>query len=194
MDNNERTTLIWIDMEMTGLNPETCHIVQMAMVLTDVDLNELAEPLDLTIWQPDSVLETMSPFVREMHRSSGLLDAIRTSSITVADAERRTMEILTTHVPYRQGRLCGNSIGQDRRFIAQFMPCLDGYLHYRQVDVSSLKELAAWWYKEKYIKPTEGKHTALFDIRQSIEELKYYRDTVMKPARVKAASTKPPGR
>jgi oligoribonuclease len=176
----ERTVLAWVDLEMTGLDPETCAIVQFAMVLTDTELNDVAPPIELTIWQPESVLGTMSPFVRAMHERSGLLEKIRASQIAVADAERETLELLSRHAPYRSARLCGNSIGQDRRFLVKYMPVLEGYFHYRQVDVSSIKELAGWWYGGKFEKPETGKHTALHDVRQSIAELQHYRKTVFR--------------
>lgn len=175
-------TLVWMDLEMTGLDPESCHIVQMALILTDAELNELDVPLEITIWQPDSVLETMTPYVRAMHEKSGLLEQIRRSTISVDVAEHRALEIVSQHCGYRTARLCGNSIGQDRRFLYKYMPRLEGYLHYRQVDVSSIKELAYWWYGVRYEKnDNEGaKHTALYDIRQSIAELKFYREQVFR--------------
>ena len=168
--------LVWMDLEMTGLDPETCAIVQMAIIVTNSQLEELAPPLDLTIWQPEPVLATMSPFVRAMHEKSGLLAAIRRSEVSVLEAEHEAMKLITPRAPFRIGRLCGNSIGQDRRFLCKYMPMLEGYLHYRQVDVSSIKELALWWKNIKYSKAEGGQHTALFDIRQSIAELKYYRE------------------
>jgi len=176
--NQKETIYVWVDMEMTGLDPETCVIVQVAMVLTDTQLNEILRPIELTIWQPESVLMTMSPFVRAMHEKSGLLDLVRKSQVSLEDAERDLMEILTKHCVYRSGRLCGNSIYQDRRFLAKYLPAIESYLHYRQIDVSSVKELASAWYKAKYEKSDVGKHTALHDIRQSIAELKYYRQQV----------------
>jgi oligoribonuclease len=172
--------LAWLDLEMTGLDPESCAIVQLGMILTGPDLEELAPPLELTIWQPDSVLAQMSPFVRAMHEKSGLFEQVRSSQVSLADAEREAMELLSQHAPYRAARLCGNSIGQDRRFLVKYMPTLDGYLHYRQVDVSSLKELAGWWYDSKFEKPDVGKHTALHDVQQSIAELKYYRQSIFR--------------
>src|SRR6476659_2775460 len=130
-----------MDLEMTGLDPETCGIVQMAIILTDTHLNEVAPPLELTIWQPPAVLEAMSPFVRAMHQKSGLLPHIEKSEVSVEDAEHEAMRLIAPHAPYRTARLCGNSIGQDRRFLVKYMPRLEGYLHYRQIDVSTLKEL-----------------------------------------------------
>lgn len=173
---NDEQIFVWLDMEMTGLNPENCVIVQMAMILTDSHLNELAEPLEITIWQPDAVLTHMIPYVRRMHENSGLLEQIRRSTTSVEEAEHQAMEILSRHATYRTARLCGNSISQDRRFMYKYMPSFESYLHYRHIDVSTLKELAERWYGLKFKKPNEGKHTALHDVRQSIAELKYYRE------------------
>lgn len=177
----ERQVLAWLDLEMTGLDPETCAIVQLGLILTDQNLDELAPPLELTIWQPEPVLATMTPFVRSMHERSGLLEQIRASQVSVDDAEREALELIAKHAPYRSARLCGNSIGQDRRFLVKYMPVLEGYLHYRQVDVSSIKELAGWWYNTKFEKPDLGKHTALHDVQQSIAELRFYRKAVFRP-------------
>lgn len=172
--------LAWIDLEMTGLDPETCAIVQMAIIITDRDLNELADPLEVTIWQPESVLEAMSPYVRRMHEKSGLLEKIRASKVSTDEAEQETMALLTQHATFRTARLCGNTVGQDRRFLVKYMPALETYLHYRNIDVSTVKELAHWWHNIKFGKPEEAKHTALFDIRQSIQELRFYRREVFR--------------
>ena len=182
MTRKPEPRLVWMDLEMTGLDPERCAIVQMAIIITDHELRQLAEPLDVGVWQPDSVLETMSPFVRDMHQRSGLLDKIRSSPVALEDAERMGLELITAHAPFRTARLCGNSIGQDRRFLYAYMPALENYLHYRQIDVSTLKELAGWWYDVRFEKTDvhSEKHTALYDIRQSIEELRYYREHIMK--------------
>ncbi len=177
---NRNNVLVWIDLEMTGLDPETCVIVEMAMILTDPELNELTKPLDICIWQPDSVLETMTPFVRKMHTKTGLVDKIRTSTVGLEDAEQEALAVLSKHADYRTARLCGNSVWQDRRFLMKYMPRFEGYMHYRQVDVSTIKELAGWWYKTSYAKSEDAHHTALFDIRQSLEELKFYRSQVFK--------------
>jgi oligoribonuclease len=176
----QEQVLCWLDLEMTGLDPETCAIVQLAMVLTDPKLKPLAPPLELTIWQPDSVLATMSPFVRAMHEKSGLLSQIRASQISLAEAEQEALGLLTRHAGYRSARLCGNSIGQDRRFLVKYMPAFDGYLHYRQIDVSTLKELASWWYGIKFDKPDTGKHTALHDVMQSLAELEHYQKNIFR--------------
>ena len=182
MKDNKSPVLVWLDMEMTGLDPATCAIVQMAIIITDTQLNELAQPLELTIWQPPSVLEAMGPFVRAMHSKSGLLAQISRSEVSVEDAEQEAMRLVTAHAPYRTARLCGNSIAQDRRFMFKYMPAFEQYLHYRSIDVSTLKELGQWWHGLKFSKPDDGQHTALFDIRQSIAELKYYRENLIKSA------------
>ena len=178
--NLRDNALIWIDLEMTGLDPETCGIVQIGMIITDPELNELGPPWEVTVWQPESVLERMSPFVRNMHEKSGLLPKIRASQVAVEDAARQAIELVSKQVAYRAGRLCGNSVWQDRRFLLKEMPVFEAYLHYRQIDVSTLKELAHNWYKKAYPKPQTGEHTALFDIQQSIAELKYLRKEIMR--------------
>lgn len=167
---------VWLDLEMTGLDDKTCVVLQMAMVITDGSMNELAM-LEQTIWQPDSALETMVPFVRQMHTDNGLLEAVRASTVGQAEAEQRSIEVLLQHVPYRKGVLAGNSIWQDRRFLLRHMPHFEQCLHYRQIDVSTIKVLAREWYGGKGEAPGKAsKHTALDDIRASIAELKWYRD------------------
>ena len=178
--NHLQNVLVWMDLEMTGLYPESCHIVQLAMIITDRNLTQITEPVEIDIWQPESVLDTMIPFVRNMHEKSGLLERIRKSKISVEEAEKDVMGTIAQFAGYKTARLCGNSISQDRLFIAKYMPTLHGYLHYRQVDVSTVKELAMWWHGVKYEKPDDGKHTALHDIQQSIAELKYFREKVFK--------------
>lgn len=173
-------TLAWLDLEMTGLEPDRCAIVQMALIVTDVQLTPLAPPLDIAIWQPEPVLEAMSPFVRRMHEKSGLLAQVRKSETSVEEAEQQALKLVSQHAPYRTARLCGNSIAQDRRFLFRYMPSFENYLHYRQLDVSTLKELASWWYDMKFNKPDSGQHTALFDIQQSIAELKFYREHLLR--------------
>src|SRR5262245_58936069 len=132
-------------MEMTGLDPARCVPVQVADVITTSDLVEL-DNLELTIWQPESALATMEPFVRNMHTQNGLLEQVKKSEISRAEAEKRMMALLTRWTPYREGILCGNSIHTDRRFLQEYFPVFEGYLHYRMVDVSSLKELVRRWY------------------------------------------------
>lgn len=181
--DNRPLRLVWVDLEMTGLDPETCVIVEIAVVITGADLAPIAE-LERVVWQPDEALARMDPFVRAMHEKSGLDGRIRASKTSLRDAERDVMALVTTHCAFREGVLAGNSIHQDRRFLARHMPLLEGSLHYRQVDVSSLKVLAEAWYgpRAKYAK--DGKtHTALDDIRGSIAELAHYRQSLfVKPA------------
>lgn len=172
--------LAWIDLEMTGLDPESDVIVQAALVVTDGNLETLEE-LALDVWQPESALDRMTPFVRDMHTQTGLLDRVRASKVDLVAAERRLLERIAGWCTY-PAVLCGNTIGQDRRFIDRYMPGLAGYLHYRSIDVTSVKQLARLWYGESavYAKPEAGKHDAVHDIHQSIAELAHYRSTVFK--------------
>lgn len=174
-----KPVFVWLDLEMTGLDPKTCAIVEMAIIITDSALNPLAQPLELVIWQPESVLATMSPFVRELHTKTGLLPRVQRSEVSLQEAEQEAMRLVTSHAPYRTARLCGNSIHTDRAFLQAHMPQLEGYLHYRQVDVSTIKELASSWYGHSYRKGDGPQHTARFDIEQSILELKHYREQIM---------------
>jgi oligoribonuclease len=174
----DETRFVWVDLEMTGLDDKTCAVIQMAMIITDSALKEIAM-LEQTIWQPDSVLETMSPFVRNMHTENGLLAKVRASQTSLAEAEQRAQELLLQHVPYRKGILAGNSIWQDRRFMLRHMPHFEQCLHYRQIDVSTIKVLSKSWYGGKGDPPSKAStHTALEDIRASIHELAWYRDHV----------------
>jgi oligoribonuclease len=176
--------LVWMDLEMTGLDPATDVIVEIATVVTDDQLDIVAEGPDLVIHQPDDVLATMDPVVNEMHTRSGLLDAIRTSDISLADAGAATLAFIRTNAPEpRSVPLCGNSIGTDRRFLAAYLPEIEDYLHYRSIDVSAVKELVRRWYpKLAQARPQKvGLHRALDDIKESIEELRYYRQRVFVP-------------
>ena len=169
--------LIWIDLEMTGLNPETDLIIEIATVVTDKDLNILAQGPALAINQPDSVLLTMDDWNQKHHGESGLIDRVRASMILTPDAEQLTLEFVKEWVPEGVSPMCGNTVGQDRRFLVKYMPKLEAYFHYRSIDVSTLKELAARWapkIKDGFKKET--KHEALADIVESIEELRYYRE------------------
>lgn len=172
--------LVWIDLEMTGLNPELDVILEVAVIITGPDL----EPIDqyeAVIHQPDSTLLTMSAFVRDMHTKNGLLDRVRASKTSLDEATDAALALIKKHCAEGEGTLAGNSIHQDRRFLRKHMPELDAWLHYRQVDVSSLKILTKAWYPDL---PKFGKedkdHTALADIKQSIAELKYYRENVLR--------------
>jgi oligoribonuclease len=168
--------LVWIDLEMSGLDPDTCRILEIATLVTDDQLNVVAEGPDLVIHQPDEVLAAMDEWCTSHHGASGLTDAVRASTISLAEAERRTLAFIEPYTKAGASPLCGNSVWQDRRFLAKYMPELDAYLHYRLVDVSTLKELARRWFPG--IKaPTKGDaHRALDDIRESIAELAFYRE------------------
>lgn len=164
-------------MEMTGLSPETDRIIEVALVITDAQLNTLAEAPVLVAHQADSVLDGMDKWNRSTHGKSGLIDKVRASILSEADIESRMLAFLEQHIPAGVSPMCGNSICQDRRFLARLMPKLEAYFHYRNLDVSTLKELAKRW-KPEIVKGFEkqGKHEALADIYDSIEELKYYRE------------------
>jgi len=175
--------LVWMDLEMTGLDPATEVIVEIATLITDDDLNVVAEGPDLVINQPESVLTAMQPVVVEMHTTSGLLAAIRASHVTLEQAGKTTLDFIKQHVTEpRTIPLCGNSIGTDRRFLAKYLPEIENYLHYRSVDVSTIKELVKRWYPGVEItRPAKsGAHRALDDVRESIRELKFYRQNVFK--------------
>lgn len=169
--------LIWIDLEMTGLNPDSDLIIEIATVVTDKDLNILAQGPVLAIHQSDAALAAMDDWNQKHHGQSGLIDRVKASTINEVEAERLTIEFLKQWVPENTSPICGNSIGQDRRFLYRYMPKLEAYFHYRNIDVSTLKELAARWAPEvKNGFNKESTHQALDDIIESIEELRYYRE------------------
>ena len=172
--------LIWIDMEMTGLAPDSDRIIEIALLVTDAQLVTLAEGPVLVVHQPDEVLEAMDSWNRSTHKKTGLIERVRASSMDEARAERAALEFLEQHVPANSSPMCGNSICQDRRFLARWMPRLEAHFHYRNLDVSTLKELVRRW-KPELLKgfTKEGRHEAMADILESIEELKFYRRTVM---------------
>lgn len=175
--------LAWIDLEMTGLDPENDVIVEIAVIITDGSLEEAIEGPDLVLSAEEASLENMAPVVREMHATSGLTEEIRHSSVSVAEAERSVLEFVQTHLPEPGlAPLAGNSVHADRAFLRKHMPNLEAWFHYRNVDVSTIKELAHRWYPEALENAPEkgGGHRALADIRESIEELKYYREAVFK--------------
>jgi oligoribonuclease len=169
--------LIWIDLEMTGLSPETDRIIELALVVTDHDLNTVAEAPVWAVHQDDATLAAMDAWNQSTHSRSGLIDRVRDSSHAEGDVEAAALEFLRQHVPAKASPMCGNSICQDRRFLARSMPRLEDYFHYRNLDVSTVKELARRW-KPDLLKgvPKEGKHEALADVYESIAELRHYRE------------------
>lgn len=187
--------LVWMDLEMTGLDHTSDVIVEIATLITDDDLQIVAEGPDLVISTPQEVLDRMDPFVVEMHTRSGLLSQIAASDITLADAGAATLDFIKQHVPEpRSVPLCGNSIGTDRRFLAAYLPEIEEYLHYRSIDVSSVKELVKRWYPTVATSRPHGagSHRALDDIRESVRELVYYREHVFAPAESAEAPAFPP--
>jgi oligoribonuclease len=176
----DQNNLVWLDMEMTGLVPDSDRVIELAMVVTDAQLNILAESPVQVIHQPDEVLDAMDSWNKSTHAKSGLIDRVRASLLDEAQVEAQAIAFLREYVPANTSPMCGNSICQDRRFMARWLPKLEAYFHYRNLDVSTLKELVRRW-KPDLAKgfAKEGKHEALADILESIEELKYYRKTVM---------------
>jgi len=173
--------LIWIDLEMTGLDPEKHVIVEIASIVTDDQLNVVAEGPDIVIRQPRSILSAMEPWSLEHHQASGLTDRIKASSYSCARAEAETLAFLSRFCERGASPLCGNSIGQDRRFLVKQMPTLEDFFHYRNIDVSSVKELVKRWYPNLPQFKKEKTHLALSDIKESIDELLYYRKNVFVP-------------
>ncbi|NYF57297.1 oligoribonuclease [Micromonospora purpureochromogenes] len=176
--------LVWIDCEMTGLDLGSDALIEVAALVTDPDLNVLGEGVDVVIHADEAALAAMPEIVRTMHGKSGLTEEVRRSTVTLAEAEDMVLEYVTSHVKDpRTAPLCGNSIATDRGFIARDMPRLDAHLHYRMIDVSSIKELTRRWYPRVYFgQPQKGlAHRALADIRESIRELQYYRRTIFVP-------------
>jgi oligoribonuclease len=173
-----------MDLEMTGLDPDACAIVEIATIVTDDELKIVGEGPDLVVHQPPEVLARMEDVVRHMHTKSGLLPAIASSTVTLEEAGAATLAFIKEHVPEpRTVPLCGNSIGTDRRFLAKYLPEIEEWLHYRSVDVSTIKELARRWYPgflEETVRKSTS-HRALDDIRESIDELRLYRERVFRP-------------
>lgn len=187
--------LVWLDLEMTGLDVERDTIIEIACIVTDSGLGPLDDGIDLVVHQDAEVLARMDDFVRRMHTKSGLLPLIGASDISLAEAQARTLEYVRKHVPTPgTAPLCGNSIGTDRRFLDRYMNELENFLHYRSIDVSSLKELCRRWYPDIYAKrPGKAEqHRALDDVKESIEELRFYRDELFRASPATAAPS-PPG-
>ncbi len=177
----DATYLAWIDMEMTGLDPNNDRIIEVAIVVTSAGLDTVAEAPVLVVHQSDEVLDAMDAWNKGTHGKSGLIDKVKASRLTEVEAEQRMLAFLELHVPPNTSPMCGNSICQDRRFLARWMPKLEAYFHYRNLDVSTLKELAKRWKPEIAAGLTKhGKHEALADIHESIDELKYYREHFLK--------------
>jgi oligoribonuclease len=177
----DATRLIWIDLEMSGLNPDTDRILEVAAVVTDSALETVAEGPVLVVHQPDSLLEAMDDWNKSTHARTGLIERVKASRLNEQEAEARMLAFLEEHVPSKASPMCGNSVCQDRRFLARWMPRLEAYFHYRNLDVSTLKELARRWRPEVAAGvPKQGKHEALADVYESIAELRYYRDNFLR--------------
>lgn len=176
--------LVWMDLEMSGLSVDRERILEMATIITDANLEIIAEGPELVIHQSDELLEAMDDWNKHHHGTSGLVERVRSSTLSEQEAERQVREFIAAHVPERAVPLAGNSVHQDRLFLAKYMPELERYLHYRNVDVSTLKELVRRWNPPVYAqRPTKrGSHRALDDIRESIDELRYYREAAFRPA------------
>lgn len=175
-DAISNNNLVWMDLEMTGLDPEHDTIIEIATMITDSDLNILAEGPNIVVHQSDEVLATMDEWNTTHHGASGLTAKVRASAISLAEAEQQTLDFIRSYVPRRTSPLCGNSIHQDRRFLVSYMPELEGWMHYRNIDVSTVKELARRWYPGQKAPQKQEAHLALADIRESISELAWYRD------------------
>lgn len=192
MEDDGVDRLAWLDLEMTGLDVERDAIVEVAVLVTDTELAALDDGLQLVVHQPPDVLARMGDHVRRMHTRSGLLPDVAASTTSLATAGSEVLSYLRRHIPAAGTvPLCGNSIGTDRRFLARFLPEVEAFLHYRSIDVSSLKELCRRWYPAAYKgRPTKvEEHRALADIRESIEELRYYRASILRPAGEDAGAT-----
>ena len=177
----DASRLVWIDLEMTGLKPDSDRIIEVALVVTDGDLATVAEGPVWVIHQDDATLDAMDSWNKSTHGRSGLIDRVKASTLTESEAQSEAVKFLAPLVPPSASPMCGNSICQDRRFLARSMPALEDYFHYRNLDVSTLKELARRWQPElmKGV-PKEGKHEALADVRESIAELRYYRENFLR--------------
>ena len=181
MPEQSQSHLVWMDMEMSGLDPKTCVILEIATLVTDKDLNLVAQGPTLVVHQPDTILDAMDDWNKKHHKDSGLIAEVKASKKTLAEAEQETLAFVAAHCKAKSSPLCGNTIYQDRRFLIEYMPKLEDYLHYRLVDVSTIKELVKRWYGPEFqAPPKKQKHKALDDILETIEELKFYRSKVFK--------------
>jgi len=181
MSAQNDSNLVWMDLEMTGLDPKTCFIIEIASIVTDKDLNLIAQGPSLVIHQALPVLDAMDDWNKKHHGESGLIAAVQKSTISLAEAEKQTLAFISQYTQAKSSPLCGNTIYQDRRFLIEYMPTLENYLHYRLVDVSTIKELVKRWYGPEFQSPQKKqKHKALDDILETIEELKFYRKMVFK--------------
>ncbi|MCH2207031.1 MAG: oligoribonuclease [Lentisphaerales bacterium] len=173
---DKKQLLVWIDLEMTGLEPQTDHILEIASLITDGDLKIIAEGPEIIIHQPEEIMQGMNEWCVKQHGESGLTEKVKSSTISLEEAEKQTLKFIKKHTGRTKVPLCGNSIGQDRMFLLKYMPKITNHLHYRMVDVSSIKELGVRWYPnmEKFYK--KATHRAMDDIRESVAELKYYRE------------------
>lgn len=180
MSDNRSERMVWIDLEMTGLDLAACSIIEIASVVTDADLNIIANGPQLVIHQSDELLEAMDKWNTSHHGKSGLTEAVRASTVTPAEAETATLEFLGEHVRAGISPLCGNSIGNDRRFLEKEMPQLAAFFHYRNIDVSTIKELARRWYGPKALMDKSSGHRAHDDILESIAELQHFRNVVFR--------------
>jgi len=177
--NDQR--LVWLDLEMTGLDPEKERIIEAAVIVTEPDLTFVAEGPVMVIHQSDELLDAMDKWNKSTHGKSGLIDKVKASTLTEEQAEAQLLEFLSQYVPAGKSPLCGNTVGQDRRFLVKYMPKLEAFFHYRNLDVSTLKELSLRWKPEVYKSfVKKSRHEALADIYESIDELKHYRDHFIK--------------
>ena len=174
-----RDNLIWIDLEMTGLDPEKERIIEIATLATDSNLNILAEGPNLVISQPIEFLEGMDEWNQNQHGLSGLIEEVKNSNVTSQVAEIETLEFISKYVGEKASPMCGNTVSHDRRFLSRYMPRLESYFNYRHIDVSSFKEVAVRWMNEAQVYEKKGSHRALGDIKESVAELKFYKDLFM---------------
>ena len=175
---DKQSTLVWMDLEMSGLDPEENTILEIATLVTDFNLNVVAEGPVIAIHQTDELLDSMDEWNTNCHRETGLTDRVKKSDLGMKDAEMITLDFIKKHVNHNASPLCGNTIWQDRRFLIKYMPDLEDYFHYRNIDVSSIKEICTRWYPDLPMFEKEKDHSAMKDIRESVEELKYYRSKI----------------